>query len=390
MNDDWDGVDWADYFSGPDDYEIKKAQKAQYKSSVDDDDTYMTYDAGQVVSVELSDTSHCENPANIVYSLDFDNIKEVNVFTSYMRSHGAKEIKVSKHGPLPAMDVYGQDRFLNLKSFTVTFQAHPIPEISTYGEGPCWQVFRAFFILDQFSKLGYLAIQIKDDLISNHLIRLDRDVSIFKDQGISEHTSTLIEVAKLVKTDLAESGESGNCLDSDCSEHNNFGSMFHFDFIKRVIHYLFYDKGFSRRVADKRVWNLDDGELFKEISQKYPFDADGLDQRDFFYENRLKYEGPPWDHRSSLNVRLEAERRSYSGGYGTDRLDGMIDSIDRTIGQKPLQDGETNSTCFVAIDYTARIIEFERRFYTPVNRTFRSGSLTFDSFVFMAYRSLVE
>ena len=85
---------------------------------------------------------------------------------------------------------------------------------------------------------------------------------------------------------------------------------------------------------------------------------------------------------------LGAEKCSYADGAGNPRMDAMIDSIDRTVGQRHLRVGETKASCFVEIDCRKKTINFERRFYTPFNRIFRTGSLPFDSFALMAAESI--
>lgn len=383
MNDDWDGVDWAKYFSGPDDCEIEIMQEDEYQESMID--CYDIDDPFDGVFCEATPDEAVSEPSveatTITHQFDFNSIKEVDAFTAYIRNLGAKNILIIKNGPLPIMDIQNQDYLVDSKEFMVTFKTRPIPYYL-----PHWSSFHVFLSLDCLYKFGYIDIQIKDGNVFNHMLRLDKSINICEYQEISSQISILVKAANVVESNLAISGESDGCRDSHCSEYHDYGCMFHFHFIRRIVHYAFYDKGFTCRVADQRVWNLDDGELFKEIFENHPFDADDLDQIHFFYDMgawpRSKIMTWQFDYSNDLTVPLHAEKSSYADGAGNPRIDAMIDSIDRTIGQRHLQNGETKAMCFVSIDCKKRTIEFERRFYTPFNRIFRAGILTFDLFAF--------
>jgi hypothetical protein len=104
MNDDWDGVDWADYFSGPDDSEIEAAQEFAYRASCADDrdaDSIGADDTGDDVGeacqrpVEVKANHLRTEIALVAFSFQFDSNEDANAFCTYACKNGARNVSVS-------------------------------------------------------------------------------------------------------------------------------------------------------------------------------------------------------------------------------------------------------------------------------------------------------
>ena len=162
MNDDWDGVDWAEHFSGPDDNEIEQIQEDAYQSSLPEEDEEASfdkdfaYDSGYTVYEDAISNAAAQQhikSADIAYDFGFDNIKELNIFIAYIRRLHAKEIKITRYGPLPEPYDLDEYRINNFKRYQITFKAQPIDDYSIFFEG-----FKVFNTLDFLAKFGYLDI----------------------------------------------------------------------------------------------------------------------------------------------------------------------------------------------------------------------------------------
>ena len=125
---------WAEHFAGPDDYDIEQAQEDGYQSSMEIDDYAVTaFGANSVTYDESTDRDDSEDyvaPAVVAYNFDFNNIKEVNAFAACIRRRGAKDIRVTKHGPLPPVSMEDHSWLPHSKTFSVAFKAEPLLALS--------------------------------------------------------------------------------------------------------------------------------------------------------------------------------------------------------------------------------------------------------------------
>jgi len=251
--------------------------------------------------------------------------------------------------------------------------------------------------LESLSNAGYLALQMDESGISNQLLDLKTIANGLANCDVSIHISVIGKAMAEVESVLLHRG--GNEEDEYREEFQNsqyLNCMFHFDFTKLNIEYMFFEKGFSRRTGDQRVWNLDDGKLFAEIFVNHPFDTDDHDQLDFFLDTRrwpLANIDWKFPYPDNLALPLQADTLPFAPNENhffndfcprvndvNPRINTMIDSIDKTVGQRVLLDGETNTMCHVVIDYSARTLKFERLFYRPCSWEVKSGSLSFLDF----------
>lgn len=127
MNDDWDGVDWAAHFSGPDDDEIEQLQAGASQVDRNDDGDEHPDDAHSSPEATLAEADELlSSTAQFSYAFEFDTVDELNIFTNHARQIGAGNIKVKRHEPLE--DWYIEDNkddeeVRNFKHFTVTLNA---------------------------------------------------------------------------------------------------------------------------------------------------------------------------------------------------------------------------------------------------------------------------
>jgi len=95
MNDDWDGVDWAMHFSGPDDNEIEYAQESAYQADCANDHDDTAYDSSDAPDENV--TAEIASRQEVAYEFKFDCVADVNIFTGYMRGLGELNISVFKN-----------------------------------------------------------------------------------------------------------------------------------------------------------------------------------------------------------------------------------------------------------------------------------------------------
>lgn len=250
--------------------------------------------------------------------------------------------------------------------------------------------------LDSLSKAGYLALQLGGNA-RNQILDLKTIANGQNDQDVTQYLSVINSAIDAVQTVLERRG--GNEEDEIREEFQDcqyLECMFHFDFTRQKVDFTFFEKGFSHRTGDERVWDLDDGKLFAELFVKYPFDTDDHDQRDFFLDTRrwpLANIDWKFPYPDNLALPFQADivpfvpnvNRFFNlycppVGDVNPRINEMIDSIDKLMGQAVLLDGETNASCHVQIDYSKRTIKFERKFYSPRSWEVKSGSLSFADF----------
>ena len=249
---------------------------------------------------------------------------------------------------------------------------------------------------DSLASAGCLALQFGGNRC-NHLFDIKSIANGRDNQDTSKYISVIALAIDSVQTVLEHRG--GNEEDELREEFQGgqyLECMFHFDFVLKKVGFTFYENGFIRRIGDERVWNLDDGQLFSELQVKYPFDTDGHDQQDFFLDTRrwpLANIDWVFPYPDELMLPLQSDilpfvpnQNIFFNQYFRQKVDvnprinTMIDSIDKMIGQRVLLAGETNASCHVQIDYSMRTIKFERTFYAPRSWEIKSGSLSFTNF----------
>ena len=140
MNDDWDGVDWAEHFSGPDDDEIERAQESAYQSSSsaedDEDSDIADFEYNSNDAVSNNPITHSESkPADIAHDYGFDNFGDVKIFTNYARKIGAKNIRVRRHDLQPRDFVKPVSSHHGSCPFSVSLEAPVATEFSFYRSG---------------------------------------------------------------------------------------------------------------------------------------------------------------------------------------------------------------------------------------------------------------
>lgn len=145
MNDDWDGVDWAEHFSGPDDDEIERRQAEACCSERANDREEPADDAPADAAYEATfseiDAGLTELPLTS-YDFGFDTVDDLNIFTRHARQIGAKNLKVTRHEPFEEwyiQDNSDDENVKNFKLFTVKLDAAPHTNFSFYRSGLRYQ-----------------------------------------------------------------------------------------------------------------------------------------------------------------------------------------------------------------------------------------------------------
>lgn len=189
----------------------------------------------------------------------------------------------------------------------------------------------------------------------------------------NKHLNVIVDATKEIERLLKKIGLESDYEEDSMGEYEaNCGtrliSTFDYFFPASVVNYSFEENFLSKRVAICRVWDLQDGAMFEELSAKRPFDSNGHVQSYFF-----------WDKQESHGLSCSW---TYPNEYTEDKyLADIIRSIECLNDPVITLEGETSATGSLRVDYHEGKIVFERSFFKPATRVYESGSMTFSQSV---------
>lgn len=260
--------------------------------------------------------------------------------------------------------------------------------------------------LNFLERIGCLDLQIFGDGSRDTIFRLEAVAEGLPTSEIEQNIDVILHATSGVESAIERwRGDDDNELLDEFANREHYGSMFHFDFTTHVVRYAYFDAGYTlRRNTDRHVWGMNDGKLFEELFPKFAFDADDLNQTDFFLDTRTwplsdiewlasfstEFDPAAPKPQNTLPYLFDASKLLYTychtkGGVNP-RIRDMVASIDKFVGPKKYETDETKSLHHVYIDYVNKSLSYERRYYAPWSKEFKSGSLDFEHLADLADR----
>lgn len=190
---------------------------------------------------------------------------------------------------------------------------------------------------------------------------------------LDKYLQVIVDATREIERLLKKIGLEGDYEEDSMGEYEHSRgseliSNFDYVFPARVIKYSFEENILSKRIAISRIWDLQDGAMFEELSAKRPFDSNGHVQSYFFWGKKML-------HGLSCSW-------TYPNEYTEDKhLADIIRSIECLNDPVIALEGETSVTGSLRVDYHNGKIIFERSFFKPATKVYEIGSMSFSQSV---------